>query len=178
MQNSFLNRKMYQKKFLTFNFLQEVLSKSLSSRASKLQSTKSNKKLKIMVSVLVLRLIYTKVKLIKQLTFQSFFYQKIFACGIQFKTYKKPYPEKQISLPLWPSVTQFLNLYHCKDILHYRILQRQRVWMTWYVRDLYYRLCTEGSLVQAVSTIIGPRFQMRRAACGLKETGHQPKVSW
>lgn len=45
-------------------FKKSVLSKSFSSRASKLQRKESNKRLKIMVSTLAIKLIYTKIELI------------------------------------------------------------------------------------------------------------------
>lgn len=45
-------------------FKKSALSKSFSSRASKLQRKESNKRLEIMVSTLAIKLIYTKVELI------------------------------------------------------------------------------------------------------------------
>lgn len=45
-------------------FKKSVSSKSFSSRASKLRRKESNKRLKIMVSTLAIKLIYTKVELI------------------------------------------------------------------------------------------------------------------
>lgn len=77
---------------------------------------------------------------------------------------------KLISLPPWPSVTHFLNLYHCRDILWC-----QRVWMAaWYERDTLLRILY-GRLTGVHGTIIGPNFQVRRPACDLKRTGHWPK---